>query len=317
MASIASWADYKRENGTSSFEFSVADVDLAFAAVRDVAGLVVACGGNLTTRLVTYQDTNLSYAAIGFPPRRRDKPLEVQLQSGTAGEVGARYSYSFAYERGDELEAINANVLTEIVRIVDESGRKEVVLRNLTDLQQLPVSCLPRGAFKPETVTTFEFTPKDRSWSVTFSHDGYDPVDAVDFEGCCGFSTRMSLTFCVCPFLLPCSPCLVWQERNELHRFVSVQLLSMRHYMNSYGTDTDFQAEQHQRAPRVVRPPQARVVEDKSVEKGGVELAVEVVESEEDAAEKLEKWHKLYKSGAITYEEYEAFKTKLLQESDI
>ena len=324
MAANLPWLSYEREDGVSKFAFTVPDVDRSFAAVRDVKGLINAGGGPLNVWLLPYTQINMAFAAIGFPPRKPNKELQVHVE-GAAGEVGARYSYTFDYGTRqdtftDQTETIFVRVEMEIGRIVDEFGRKEVVLNSSVSVSGHPNSCFCTKGFKPQTMTSFEFTPNDRGWNVTMSHDGYDPVDAVDYESCCGFVTRMVLITAICPILIPLFPFVLHEERYKLHKHLPEQLTSIRDYMNLHVANMNTHGDTHyHRAPRVVRPPEAVVVEDEKGEKGEVGVAVAVVESdvEEDTAAKLEKWHRLYKNGAITLDEYEGFKAKLLKDADI
>ena len=281
MAIRLSWAKYSRENGVSNFNFAVVDVDRAFAAVRDVEGLIKAGGGH-AGRVLAFHEANLSYAAIGFLPRWRGNPVEVE-RHGLVGELGARYSYSFAYGRDGDSMLIEANVVTEIVVVDEGPGRKEVVLRNITEVTGQPSSCWGVGSFKRETMTSFVFVQElpSNAWSVRFSHNGYDPKDAVDFEGCSSFASRIVVYHMVCPLLLPFLPCSLWQGRMQFHKLLPGQVSSIRDYMNTYtGYLPTHREGHHHRAPGVVRPPEARVVEATEIESGKVQVAIAVVEAD-------------------------------------
>ena len=239
------WVKHKRENGISYFEFKVTDPVRAFAAVRDVKGLINAASGRLSVWLLSSLQVSQAYAAIGFPPRKKSEPLEIRLDHGAEGQIGARFSYRFPYTAEGfgqgQTKDVEALVSTEIVQLVDEFNRKEVVLRTKnTSESKLKngwfdcLDCLDANFFKPETETKFTFALRNGEWKVLLSHNGFDSFDVVDYEGYPNFVARMACTHLLCPCMLPCLPCSLNKERKQLNEYLAQQLLSMRDYMNTY-----------------------------------------------------------------------------------
>ena len=323
MAGALQWTTFERTNGVSSFEFAVVDLERAFDALKDIPNLVFAGTAPVYTfpKLTYTRGAYLAYASIGFIPRSKNyDPLIPELVSGNAGEVGARYRYHFAIH--EDSDGDDAVVQTEIMEIVDEGDRKEIVLHNYNEFRRIPENkwgCKP-FPLESETETRFLLYVEDGESKVKFSHNGAHPVRNVEVRGRCisYFETIAASLFCPC-----CIPCIaddVYMSNHTLHPFLSEQLWELKEYCNTY--DPESFGERYQRPERLFETREkasnrAPVHSETTVE---IPVAVPIVgpeasgvESSEKKTEQLRKWHSLFKSGAITAEEYEREKAKVLQ----
>ena len=307
---MATKLQWEREDGVTTFKVDLARQEHAFAALRDVPGLIRAASGPMIWSSLSREGSSVAYAVTGFLPiSKKAKPLVVNLRSGNAGEVGAVYSCELAFDG----VVSQGTMYKEIVSIVEETRRKEVVLKTTTmalgDFPSVGCLCNP-SPIKDETETRLLLTENDGAWSLRLSHNGTHPCDRIETEGLGGFVLGYIFFFLILPCFIPCAPCIVADNLNSLHVCVDYQVLALKRYLETYNPELP-----------TAQPTSFQNDDWRDAGKGDIVVAlpVEGFGEQEDVretrADELRKWHHLYKTGAISAAEYELEKEKILGSS--
>ena len=337
-----------REGAANVFRIKVNDPDQAFAAVLDVPGFystgsVVSSGSFFDN---SSEDLEV-FVVTGFPVTRDPRIHRPTLQSGEPKAVGATYTFSFPVGEkvaGTDRRKGEITIRTVITRLEDRPGFKEVAFHHNNTGREVPgirCDCFPTPeVLYPETDTIIRIERNEAGdWEMRLSYTGVSGSDPQEREGCANYWVLTTAIFAVLPCFLLCAPCILYDEFQVMTRIVTKQMERVQAYCNSYDPSTavttypyqqgvptgltSFQrsvpmgtkvAEEEARESFQRVPEGRKVAEEVEGSRTNYDIAIPVarVESQQTRTEELDRWYQLYKSGAISYAEYEAEKAKIL-----
>lgn len=317
MGRTPQWLSVERKRGVTTYEFVVQDADKAFAAVRDVPTLLTTTAVSLNTS--SGFNPLVAYASTGLIARSStDRALQLTRVAGEEGAVGAQYTYRIALDPSGEKTVVGHFGIAEIVDEVDHKG---FVFSKQDEARNLPSSglCVNPTVLKAESTLRIDLNPSGARWRMKLSYDGVHPIDQSQVEGRMNYFGSGLIASIFCPCCLPCIACAGVEKMTTLNKGVEDQLWQLKEYCNTYGETpaappvTNGMNRQEQEDN--VRAP--RKAGGNPEEEGEVQVAVAVTPTEESGdvarVEALAKWHQLYKSGAITVEEFEREKDNILK----
>ena len=296
------WLRVTRKDGINVFEFVIEDPDRAFEAIRDTPGLfsvgispekpLSAYGARYTRNLDVFLTAGFVWNDTGG--------VKSELVSGSPGEVGATYTYSFPLS---ESKKSSIMVTSEIASLYADGERKELILRSKNTSSPYPLPnmlCFFCGAPEfpiEETETKFELYKTNHwtgDWIFKLSHNGPSPTNHAEIEGCCNLCCFFTGFGIVCPCALPIIPCILYDEFCLLSKPVGDHMERLREYLNTYSR------EQYETAsPQTQQMDYAYAI---PIEGEGVQGEI---------AQELGELDRLYHSGAITLQEYESEEKKI------
>lgn len=334
-----------REDGANVFRFKVNDAEQAFAAVLDVPGFYST--GNIYEYDPSSSDQGLDVFVItGFPVTKDPRMYPPKLEQGEPGSVGASYAVSFQVGpllQGTTRRTGEVSVYTDITHLEDRSGWKELRLRHRNYGGEIPsfgLGCMiTPQVLLPETHTAIRIEQNESGeWEMTLRYTGIPGGDPRELEGGCNYWLGMVAVSILCPCFLFLLPCTVSEQFTFVNHEICKQMERVQTYCNSYGSpeapstskqgapthraffeqnvSSEIKAGKQEEARQEIQsiPLGSKITEDVLGNGTGYELAIPVEQGKswQSPAEELDKWHQLYKDGAISQPQYEAQRERVL-----
>lgn len=272
------------------------------------------------------------FSGFAYDNNQNDS-INVQLISGSHGKVGARYSYSFPTDFESSAIVTVEIEIRSIVRkgsLGAEGG--EAIFHSVNsgdDIQPLRSSCFESPVLPlPETETKVQTFKQDSEWFLRISHKSYNVFDPREFEGNENYYCSVITASLILPPCLLMMPCAIWSDFHACPTDVLKLMERVQTYCN-YGVTIDDGLVVAPLFEEMRRPLNAGVSSSPIASKQRAERVQDIIPRQEEIADaipvgefqsskkytdELERWFALYQKGAITLEEYEEHKARLIKQ---
>lgn len=292
-----------------------------------------------------------AFLVTGFPCTSTTEELAPALISGRQGTVGATYRHMFPTDaQGDGCISVQTQVI-EIVRQDDFMEVVFHHQSEGSCIRPIGCDCFESPEIPPpKTETRVQIRLNaNRTWTLKLIYNGMGVFNPRETQGTANYWGLMSMIGLFCPCTIPFLPCMIAADFTEAATAVKEQMARVRQYCNTYKPKLS--ATKKKRAKvQEPKPLETKKLDEIPVEsesssknerKEKVEVetemeilaeSVKVVEEPKEAAApkkssgfglsedeltafreaEIDKWYQLYKTGAMSEEEFEAEKARIM-----